>query len=92
MKLRKINFIKVDIEAAEYMALLGMKGLLKKFKPSIMFEVTRNHKEIFEELSAAEYLLFDDNKKLLNGINYNGNIFGVHKTNTPKLLKLGLIT
>jgi FkbM family methyltransferase len=37
--LKKLTFIKIDIEGAEYLALQGMRRLLEKFKPAILIEV-----------------------------------------------------
>ena len=36
--MKKINFIKLDIEGAEYSALLGAKNSIAKFKPIIYLE------------------------------------------------------
>lgn len=41
-KLKKIDFIKLDIEGAEFKALLGAKRVLKKFNPILSIECERN--------------------------------------------------
>lgn len=38
-KLKKISFIKIDIEGAEYYALQGLKEVILKFKPVILVEI-----------------------------------------------------
>lgn len=37
--LKKLSFIKIDIEGAEYYALQGLKGIILKFKPIILVEI-----------------------------------------------------
>lgn len=39
MHLKKVDLIKIDIEGAEYLALIGAKHILKKFKPKIIMEI-----------------------------------------------------
>ena len=36
--LKRVDFIKIDIEGAELFALKGMKGILSKFKPALLIE------------------------------------------------------
>ncbi|CAN5276221.1 hypothetical protein BH11BAC6_BH11BAC6_12680 [soil metagenome] len=88
MLLQNVDFIKVDIESAEYNALLGMQQLLALFKPAFMFEVTRNHKEIFEIFAALDYMLFNEKKQVLSSINLSGNIYGIHKQNQHLIHKV----
>jgi FkbM family methyltransferase len=38
----KINLIKIDIEGGEFLALKGMEGLLKKYKPALLLEIDPN--------------------------------------------------
>ncbi|MEI9806548.1 MAG: FkbM family methyltransferase [Bacteroidota bacterium] len=37
-KLKKLTFVKIDIEGAEYFALKGMEKTLQQFKPVILIE------------------------------------------------------
>ena len=37
--IEKIDFIKIDIEGAEFHALKGMKTVLKKYKPVLLIEI-----------------------------------------------------
>ena len=36
----KVDFIKIDVEGEEYPALLGMKQILKKYKPKLIIEIS----------------------------------------------------
>ena len=38
LNLERCDFIKIDIEGAEYLAFLGGENTIKKFKPVIAFE------------------------------------------------------
>ena len=87
-KINQINFVKIDIEGAELMALNGMKNMLNKFKPRIMLEVSRDQEEIFHCLTTLGYVIFDTEKNQLNKIEYQ-NIFGVHRSDVM-LHKLNL--
>ena len=40
--LNSVNYIKIDIEGAEYPALLGMMGTIEKYKPIIQIEIDDN--------------------------------------------------
>lgn len=75
--LHKINFIKIDIEAAELFAIKGMIQLLQNFKPRFMIEVSRNYEEIHSILHGLGYRFFDIERKELQKLSY-GNIFGIH--------------
>lgn len=87
----KVDFIKVDIEGAEIMAIGGMIEMLRKYKPSFMFEVTQNSKEIFDNLKKSGYILFDESKRILTQIDYSGNVFGIHEDNKNMLTKISLV-
>ncbi|MDQ3290122.1 MAG: FkbM family methyltransferase [Bacteroidota bacterium] len=76
-----IDFIKMDIEGAELMALTGMVNTLKKFKPNLMIEVTVNDHEVIQFLNDLDYYVFNPKKILVSGLKkINGNIFGIHKS------------
>ena len=59
-----VEFIKLDVESAEFEALLGSEETLKNFRPIIYLEITRKEKEIREFLIDNNYSLhhFSHNK------------------------------
>jgi FkbM family methyltransferase len=59
------DFVKMDIEGAEILALRGMSDCLTKHRPLMVIEVTCDHGAIFELLRAFDYLLFLPNKTLV---------------------------
>lgn len=55
----KPNFVKIDIEGAELLALRSAKRLLNEFRPMIYIEVNQeNQKEVTALLQSANYRLF----------------------------------
>jgi FkbM family methyltransferase len=84
-KINHVDFLKIDIEAAEYEAFLGMQKLIEKFKPTILMEVTRHQKEIYSGFLSMNYLLFNSHQKPLTNMNYSGNIFAIHESNTKDI-------
>ena len=59
----KINFIKIDIDGTELLALKSCKNILKKYKPDILFEASETSKRDFN-ISYIETL------KYLNDLRY----------------------
>lgn len=47
-KLKKLTFVKIDIEGAEYFALKGMEQTLRQFKPVILIEIVPLFLESFK--------------------------------------------
>jgi len=47
-KIDKIDFIKIDIEGAEYLALKGAEMILEKYKPMILLEIQEEHTKYFD--------------------------------------------
>lgn len=45
--LKRLTFVKIDIEGAEYFALEGMRGLLQRFAPVVMLEIVPEFLEGF---------------------------------------------
>ncbi len=72
--IEKIDFIKLDIEGGEYLALLGMKKVLTTYYPKLLVEILEegsesnsdNKKDIINYLEGIGYILYfiDDNGKL----------------------------
>ncbi|QEC69108.1 FkbM family methyltransferase [Panacibacter ginsenosidivorans] len=86
-EIHKTGFIKIDIESAELLALKGMINILREHKPRIMFEISRDQKEIFSILKSYEYLIFDVEKNKLESINY-GNVFCIHVSDQEGLKRM----
>ena len=55
----KPDFIKIDIEGAEAIALKGMKDCLLRHRPKLMIEVTEQEDEVMREMARAGYLAYD---------------------------------
>lgn len=53
--LKRLDFIKIDIEGNELNALLGMNQVLEKFKPVIFIELVQEHLVKFDTNIAAVY-------------------------------------
>ncbi len=85
-----IDFIKIDIEGAEIMALKGMTDILATIKPTMMIEVSENHGEVFRLLDSHSYQLFDANRSRvrLDSSEFM-NLFCIHESNKPLLKKMG---
>ena len=60
----KVDFIKIDVEGEEYPALLGMKQILKKYKPKLIIEINnfvlkKNYSvKIYEFLYKLKYDIY----------------------------------
>jgi FkbM family methyltransferase len=67
--INSIKYIKIDIEGGEYLALLGMKETLKKFKPIVQLEIDYeillktpyNRENIFDFMTEINYEVFIPN-------------------------------
>jgi FkbM family methyltransferase len=81
------DLVKIDVEGAEYLVLLGMVDLLKLSKPNLMLEATSNKEEIFEYLRLSDYKIFNPR---LEPVNFDNNeyynFFCIHSSNVEKLL------
>ena len=80
--LKKVNFIKLDIEGAELMALKGGLLSLKKYKPGIVVECGRTEEftkiyDFLKKLNYKAYLMNNkgDLKKINLLISPQSNIF-----------------
>jgi len=80
--IKKVDFIKIDTEGAEYEILTKSIKTIKKFKPIIYCEITRKKNMIFNLLKKNGYDFFTINKGRalnFNKQNFNGNILAVQK-------------
>ena len=59
------DFIKIDIEGAELLALNGMLLTLKTCQPLIMMEITENWQSIYKIFKENNYTLYNENRILL---------------------------
>lgn len=85
----KIDFIKIDIEGAEYLALLGMEQTLMQYKPMLMIEILEQNNsenarkiELFlKQLNYKKYFIDDDGKlsSTNQNISRNNYIFSVYE-------------
>lgn len=64
LALKKINFIKIDVEGYEYEVLKGLKQTILCFRPVIIFEYDRNYQL---KMNTDARLIFD----FLSELNYN---------------------
>lgn len=79
--IRKIDFIKIDIEGAEYMAITGMTNILDTMHPTMMIEVTENHEALFNVLREKGYLIVDEFSNEVTTLPaFYGNLFCIYKT------------
>ena len=65
------QFMKIDVEGHELEVLAGAENTLRYHRPSLIFETTRNHREISSLLGALEYELFDLEGKRIEEPQYN---------------------
>ena len=80
--IKKVDFIKIDTEGAEYEILTKSIKTIKKFKPIIYCEITRKKNMIFNLLKKNGYDFFTINKGRalnFNKQNFNGNILAIQK-------------
>lgn len=73
------DFIKIDIEGAELLALKGMHLILRECTPVIMVEITENWETIYDMLKDEGYSLYDENKiELQLSDKHSGNTFCIN--------------
>jgi FkbM family methyltransferase len=69
-KVRRVDFLKMDIEGGEYLVLKGAENVLKQYSPVVMLELQKSHTECFgyspedliSYLGALGYHLFEIDK------------------------------
>ncbi|MFT3912051.1 MAG: FkbM family methyltransferase [Ferruginibacter sp.] len=87
--IKKVDFVKIDIEGAEYMAIKGMQNILDELKPTMMIEVTENHEALFNLLKGKGYVIVDEFSNLVTDLpHFYGNLFCIYKTNQSLIDKL----
>jgi FkbM family methyltransferase len=75
----KPDFIKIDIEGAELMALRGMTDVLSKYSPIMMVEITENFKQVMTIIEQNNFGVYDESLAQLNvDSSYLGNVFCFH--------------
>ena len=78
--LKRVDFIKIDTEGAEYEILTESIKTIKKFKPAIYCEITRKKNNIKKLLAKCGYEFFKISREEKHEIkNFNGNILALHK-------------
>ena len=76
LKNKKVDFIKIDVEGTEFNVLLGLKKIIKKYKPFLMIEIEKRHNnnflEVFKFLNNLNYKIYYLNYKKfrLSNLNY----------------------
>lgn len=87
-KLKKVDFIKIDTEGAEYEILTKSVKTMKKFRPAIYCEVTRKKDKIRSLLAKHGYEFFTISNEEKHKVekNFNGNILALHKK--PSIKKM----
>ncbi len=91
-----IDFIKIDIEGAEYYAILGMEALLLRDKPSIYMEINPDFLKAFdldeailiEKMHSLGYDFYEFDKsiklKLVDSNFVEANYFLIHRDNKDR--------
>lgn len=96
LKLKKINFLKIDVEGLEYEVLCGSKKILKKNQPFLFLEVTSSSvdkcfkllENLNFEIKVYEYSIFiNPNLGWLKGNVINSNIYDMKFYNIKNFLK-----
>lgn len=85
----KPDFVKIDIEGAEVLALRGMQNLLATVSPKMMIEITDNRREVFDILQKNNYLLFKaSGEKVTDYTTLNFNTFCLHQEKHRKAIEM----
>jgi len=57
LRVEKVNWIKIDVEGAELEVLKGLQNTLRKYRPTVIAEITREHYEIEDLIRKLGYTL-----------------------------------
>jgi FkbM family methyltransferase len=73
------DFVKIDIEGAEFLALQGAMKMVREQRPILVVEVTCHADQVFQLLTSAGYLLFTpEGKRFGHGARLNENVCALH--------------
>lgn len=87
--IQQVDFIKIDIEGAEYLAIKGMHETLSTLKPVMMIEVTENHEALFNLLKNYGYVFVDEFSNKVEELKaFYGNLFCIHASNQSMISTL----
>jgi FkbM family methyltransferase len=88
------NFVKIDVEGAESLVLSGMRIVLAASRPRLMIEVTNEGESVFNTLTQADYVLFDEKQQRLShfvrSLGAGPNLFAVHSKDMDGLERMKL--
>ena len=82
-ELRKLDFMKIDIEGFEYKALLGATNTIKKHKPDMLIEIHTwdNYEGVYGLLKEIDYKFFDlEMNKIKLSTHFPHQIFHIYVT------------
>lgn len=83
----QIDFIKIDIEGGEWAAICGAENIIDEQLPALMVEVQTDEEKIFKKLSKLNYVLFDEDQRILTTeTQLKGNVFCLHKEKHKQLI------
>lgn len=86
-KLKKLSFIKLDLEGAEYLALKGAKKTIERFKPVISIETNKkNFKNIILPKNFKKFEIdnYGKLKEVKNVMKFYDNLILIHKNKLHK--------
>jgi FkbM family methyltransferase len=76
-KIKKIDFIKIDVDGPDYNVFLGSIGTIKKFKPIIVIEISKywlefsaNPQDLFQYLKELNYNFFYLDRNATSNVHY----------------------
>lgn len=83
------DFLKIDVEGAEWMALKGMHNLLHSNPPVMIIEVTSHQREVLDSLRSAGYVLFrSDGSSVTDVASLTVNVHCLHGEKHRNLLPM----
>jgi len=82
-KLKKLDFMKIDIEGFEYKALLGGRNTVKKHKPNMLIEIhsRENYEGVYNLLRELDYKFYNlENNKVDLKTDFGKKVFHIYVT------------